>query len=914
MISDTVLDRIQDTASLVTLVESKGIQLKQIGKDHFGLCPFHDEKTPSWSVNDRYHHCLGCGAHGNIFQFLMELDKVSFVEAVKAICVEFKIPIDTVDLGEAQIQHETQDRYDQILTSAVKYWERTYKATKEAKRYIKARGIEPSLAIQYHVGYDDGDLIGHLVADCGFDKRDLRSIGIMNDKSNSRMHGRLIFPVYKDLRVVNVCGRSLERNPKIKYLNLKPGEGVFNFNKGRKEKTLWVVEGIIDALVMISVGVQNVVASLGTQGLKDTYIGALKRSNVQTLNLLPDHDLLKANEKHPESYKTAAMTAARVLNLGLNVRIGEIPTPGEDPAKYLSNGGSIDKVKLKEPLKWLKENTSGDFPNPILVARRLSDPGAGPDKHKEFEVSIAGQKWQMLSTNQSTSGLKGCLMVLDKTGKEIFKDRVDLWSTVRRRTIAKEVNLTESVVNTICSIIEKQFDVLSQLDREARKAFKLTKDGNSLPEYAQELAEELRTSPTLLDDIRDDITDMGYVGEDTNKVLLYLIGISAMLAEPLGCFIASDSGSGKSALIETVVKLFPAGSFHLLSRMTDQSLFYVSENQFKHTWLIIAERQGIEQSEAADFNLRTFFSEKRLTLLNPIKNDQSGRYQSEVLTVYGPISYTETTTSIDIHDENATRLIEMNIKETEEQTAIVHDFQRSAAAMNTAQVMSLTKNQKRLAMKHKAFIKSLKPVEVRIPYAEQITFPTHLTRSRRDLPKFLNLIKVIAFIHQYQRNIEEVDGTYFIEATAEDYEMAHTLSKDSIRKAFAVIQERSQDLLKEIFRLLSDRKTGLIDVDDEELSTFTIRDLTDAGVNKTPPTIRKYLIPLIENDIIAAAEPGSRGRGNVSRFRVRIPALDDAVDIAEKEITSPKKMRELIDATRGKRKAVSNDEGFDPFG
>jgi len=905
MISDSTLDRIQDSVSLVELFEREGIQLKATGKDKFACCPFHDEKTPSLSVNDRFFHCLGCGEHGNHFQFLMKHKKVSFIEAVKQVAVMGKVPLDSIDFGEAQIQHETTEKRDKILAAAVAYWKRTYKSTKEAKKYIKSRGISAQVAEQYEVGYDDGELKGHLIADCGFDLRDLRTMGLVNEKGNDRFWGRVVFPIYKDDRVVNVCGRSLQNDANIKYLNLHENEGVFNFNLGRREREVWAVEGVIDALVMISNGVPNVVAHLGTQGFKDSYLNALKRSGVSRLLLLPDHDEPKGSAKFPESYKTAAVTSARALNQGLDVMVGEIPEAGEDPADFFSNTGSTDKIKLFEPLRWVRERTA--ISDPILVARRLSPLGAGPDVSKEFEMAVGGQKWRMLKSSQTSSGLKGCLLIENKKGREVFKDHVDLWSTTRRRSISKEVGLDEEIVNIICSVLEKQFDTISILDREERRAYKIAKSKNALPEYAEELAAELRNSPTLLEDIRNDVTSMGYVGEDINKVLLYLIGLSAKMTEPLGCFIASDSGAGKSALVEVVVKLFPNDHVHLISRMTDQALYYMDEHGLKNKWLIVAERSGIEQSEAADFNLRTFFSEKKLVLLRPEKNEVTGTFESKTHTVYGPIAYTETTTALGVHDENATRLIEMNIRESDDQTAAVHDYQRNMVMMDTASARALDKARKRLVMKHKAFINSLKQVEVRIPYADRITFPTNLTRARRDLLKFLNLIKTIAFAHQFQREIVEEDGVSFVDATVEDYEMAYHLSKDAIRKAFSAVPERSMDLLQEIFQVLKDSKTGLIDIEDDELSTFTIKDLIDAGVKRSPPTIRKYLAPLMDQDIVEPMGQGGRGRGNVSRFKVKIAALDDAVDVSAKEIIKPKKMRELVGAAP-KRKVKVGDE------
>ena len=150
------------------------------------------------------------------------------------------------------------------------------------------------------------------------------------------------------------------------------------------------------------------------------------------------------------------------------------------------------------------------------------------------------------------------------------------------------------------------------------------------------MAEELKQSNTLLNDIAQDITSLGYVGEELNKQLLYLVGISALMPKPLGCFIASDSGAGKSAMVDTVISMFPPDMVFRISRMTNQALYYVGSDDLKHHWLIVEERQGIAQSEEADYNLRTFFSEGQLTLLRPEKDESTGHIESRRHTVYGP--------------------------------------------------------------------------------------------------------------------------------------------------------------------------------------------------------------------------------------------------------------------------------------
>ena len=895
MISEQVLDRLQESVSLVEVVREAGLNLEKSGNSDYKCpCPFHGDSDPSFIVGDRTFHCFGCGEKGNVFQFLMKHKKASFIDAVKEIAKKAKLDFGQIDVNEAQIQHESRERNRAIMDAAVSYWVKCYKSNTAAKKYVASRSISAAVADTFKVGFDDGNLIPHLVADLGFDPKDVKSLGLVAESGGSKLINRITFPIFKDGRVVNVCGRSIEKDPKIRYLNLKSNEGLFNYDAARKFPEVYAVEGVIDALVMISKGINNVVAQLGTQGFKDEYIAALAHSGVKRISMIVDHDVPKQGKKEPESWHAGCRTAARILNRGIDVCLSTPPGVGQDPADYFAGGGTEKQLTFKEPLRWQHEHATTYTESP-LVALRLSELGAGPDKHKEFELKAGKLRWRLTKTVQSSSGLKGLLVITDESGTEVFKDRCDLWSSARRAAIAKGANLDSKLVNKICTVLERQFDILSENDREERKRIRAIKSGSNLPEYASELAEAMKSSTSLITDITNDITALGYVGEDNNKTLLYMVAVSALMPEPLGCYIASDSGAGKSAMVEAVAKMFPPEHVVMISRMTDQALYYVKEDELKHRWLVVAERQGAE-SEAADYNLRTFFSEKQLTLMVPMKDEQTGKIETKRHTVYGPIAYTETTTSVGIHDENATRLIEMNIREGEDQTAAVHEHQRKIAAMTRPEVQAIERERRRVMMKHRAFIKGLRPVEVRIPYASLITFPTHLTRARRDLLKFLNLIKVVAFIHQHQRPVEEADGIYYIDATPEDYAVAYDLSRDTIRKAFAAVPERSQDLLKEIFGVLKDSKTGMIDTDDPELCTFTLKDIVSGGVKRSIPTIKKYMAPLIEQDLIEVLDQGKQGRGNASKYKIKVPTLEDAEDPTNAAILKPEELKQKVAA------------------
>jgi hypothetical protein len=279
----------------------------------------------------------------------------------------------------------------------------------------------------------------------------------------------------------------------------------------------------------------------------------------------------------------------------------------------------------------------------------------------------------------------------------------------------------------------------------------------------------------------------------------------------------------------------------------------------KRKLLIVEERIG---AEGADYGIRTLQSKKKLTQVVTIKDAQTGEMKAEQFEVEGPVAYIETTTQVRIHDENATRCFEIYLDESEEQTARIHFLQRAAKTLSGLK----RKTQHDVLIKrHHNMQRMLRPVKVVIPYVESITFPTRWLRTRRDHARFLNLIEVVAFLHQYQRPTGNLDiipspfqgegqgegSSIFIEATPQDYAIAYGLAKDIMGESLTELKKPQRELLKKIEELVEERN--------DEVTRRVIRERTGLADTR----LRELLRDLVTLEYLMQKEGG---QGKTCRY------------------------------------------------
>ena len=289
-IPEEIIREVNDASDIIDYV-SRYVTLKKAGKDYMGLCPFHNEKTPSFhvSADKQLFHCFGCGASGNLVQFVMRTENLDFVDAVRVMAERAGITIPE-ETGESDAQHQRRQKILAMNRAAARFFYERLKDRQtggEAQRYFSARGISRATLITYGLGYAPKGgraLIEHM-KEKGYSYRDCVEAGLAIERDGrimDKFRDRVMFPII-DVRgnVIAFGGRVMHNRKEIngfkipKYLNsadtyvFDKGKNLFSLNlakevKGSADDFLVLCEGYMDVISVYQAGIHNVVATLGT--------------------------------------------------------------------------------------------------------------------------------------------------------------------------------------------------------------------------------------------------------------------------------------------------------------------------------------------------------------------------------------------------------------------------------------------------------------------------------------------------------------------------------------------------------------------------------------------------------------------------------------------------------------------------
>jgi len=292
--SPDFLDEIRARIGLADLIRGR-VRLTAKGREFQGLCPFHNEKTPSFTVNEQkgFYHCFGCGAHGGVFDFVMQSEGLSFRDAVEKLAADagLQVPVDTPE--ERDRARRRQTLHD-VMEVAAAYFEKTLRMPegKTASNYLRGRGVDDPAIARFRLGYapDSRSSLKAALGREGIGEELMAEAGLVispdepGRSSYDRFRGRLMFPITdRKGRVVGFGGRILG-DGEPKYLN-SPETPVFQKGRllyglplaakaARDQRALLVVEGYMDVIALAQGGFENAVAPLGT-ALTEDQIGEL---------------------------------------------------------------------------------------------------------------------------------------------------------------------------------------------------------------------------------------------------------------------------------------------------------------------------------------------------------------------------------------------------------------------------------------------------------------------------------------------------------------------------------------------------------------------------------------------------------------------------------------------------------------
>jgi len=338
----SMIERVREQADIVQVIGQR-IALDRHNK---ALCPFHEEKTPSFSVNPKgqYFHCFGCGSGGDVFRFLELYENNPFMEVLAELAKQSGIPLTVLTSEDRQRISEVRTIED-ILSETARFYHQSL--TAEVRDYLtKERGFTEETISRFQIGYANGKLRGHLIDKCKFPLDLCLKAGVLKkaegDSFRDYFYHRVIFPNLKRGRVVHISGRILDRQ-EPKYLHL-PGEIRYLYNEDAlSSKVVYIAEGIPDCLSAVQAG-YPAVAILGSSNFKPEYIPKFLRC--ETVYLCLDGD--KAGEEGALKIGGLIGERARIVQLpaGLDLNDYLKGHPKEDFEGIVASAKDIIKYEL----------------------------------------------------------------------------------------------------------------------------------------------------------------------------------------------------------------------------------------------------------------------------------------------------------------------------------------------------------------------------------------------------------------------------------------------------------------------------------------------------------------------------------------------------------------------------------------
>ena len=418
--SEELIDDIKNSNDIVDII-SQYVTLKRSGRNFFGLCPFHKEKTPSFSVSPdkQIFHCFGCGAGGNVIHFTSKIENVDFKESLEILAERAGITLPTIDNGiDSKKQQLKEKVYEINKEAAIYYHETLYKEiSKPAQEYVKKRKLDNKTLKDYCIGYAPANSnLYKILKQKGFTDEEILASDLVNKVGNNfvdRFRNRLIFPI-QDVRnrFIAFGGRVLD-NSLPKYINspenlvYSKARNLYGLNVAKKAKLekIIIVEGYMDVISLHQRGIENVVASCGT-ALTEAQ-GRLLRKYAEKVIISYDSD---------GAGQAATLRGLEILsNLGCDIRILQMEG-AKDPDEYVIKYGN------------------GRFNN--LVDKAIS--------LVEFKVKVLKKGLDLNNVNDKIKFLNEIAKLLstvnNRMEQEVYIDTISREYSISKEAIYAEIN------------------------------------------------------------------------------------------------------------------------------------------------------------------------------------------------------------------------------------------------------------------------------------------------------------------------------------------------------------------------------------------------------------------------------------------------------------------------------------------
>lgn len=834
-------------------------------------CPFHKDETPSLSVypNTNTFYCFGCGATGDVIQFIELYDKCSKHEAIikagsfigytgrmKAPALK---PALDFSIEPMDVEHRIPilEKMFEAFKSGLHHH-----VSVRPQEYLKKRNLAPDLL---EIGYNSGQY--HYKGKMSEqDQSACIRAGLLIPYSGNLPNGSgtpytafakdcILFALRsKEGRIVSLYGRGIHEKEKGagKHFYLKDRCGLYpGYPKPGTEKLI-LTEAIIDAATLLQLPEitkeYEILSCYGTNGLTTEHLSAIKElENLKEVIFFFDGD--KPGREAAIKYQDELLNELR------SVKVSWVDTPDGEDINSLLQGHSPEifthLLESRKEFFLLTENTSienhsienpsneekkeeNNFQEPAQEAPGLNT--KNPDfitftREPLQMIILGGINLQQLdrlrvtlkiTRSDSHDPLHAVRHTVDLYHSDYLEkftlkvsDQLEVSSTVLRRSLSELTLQVEQYRMTRIEGMKEQKPLLRQLsEQRISRAVRYLK------------------APRLLERTNEDIGKTGVIGEEINRLLMYLVFTSRLREYPLHIVSLGASGSGKTYLQEKVSELIPEQDKLEITILSENAFYYFDRKELRHKLVLIEDMDGAQE---VLYPLRELQTKRHISKTVPLK-DSKGNLRTITLHVEGPISLAGTTTRERLYEDNANRSLLIYIDNSQDHKEKIMEYQRKVSA-------GRIDHEKETTLKEffKDMQSILKPIQVRNPYAEYLKLPEHVFKPLRTNAHYLATIETITFYHQYQREVKTDPHTEepYIETTLEDIEWANRLLKE-------VLLAKSDELTKAERSFFESLKSHLISKGKNSFYAREVREM----FRMHPSKVKRYLFDLTSYNLL----------------------------------------------------------------
>lgn len=500
MYSNETLDHLREANNLKDVV-SNYVQLKQKGNSHFGICPFHNEKSPSFSVNEdkQLFHCFGCGASGNVFTFIMMIENYDFVDSIKFLADRINYTLEESNIATSEEYQKKQKLKEDLLEihkiSARLFYEILQSEDGEiGKKYLDNRNVSENIRRKFGMGLVHGkrNILYNYLLEQNFEIETILKSGLVIERNGTyfdRFWGRLMFPIFDvQNKIVGFGGRAIE-NQEPKYLNspetllFNKSKILYNLNYARKanKEELILVEGYMDVVSMYQNGFQNVVATMGT-AFNNEHANTVRRY-AKSVIILFDSD--------EAGVKATLKVIPILVDLGIKVRVLKLEG-AKDPDEYINKFG-------RQQMQNVLENA---------------------DSYVMFQIKDLKNKYNLDNPQEKVEFVSETVKILQKFDNEIeieiYLNEIIKLTDISEVSLKNEINKNRNVE----SIQYKKQESIVIKNKSNQKVLQSIKSIINLILYNTNMREKVKLhlkSEYLLDDTYGKVLDIIYTTKNEVK-------------------------------------------------------------------------------------------------------------------------------------------------------------------------------------------------------------------------------------------------------------------------------------------------------------------------------------------------------------------------------------------------------------